>query len=115
MYRFSYAEILEDAPSECRQHERMAFDRAIELLKVASGTGAKSPEGSEAISFVQRLWNILIDDLLSSENGLPDALKAELISIGLWIMKEADLISQGRSENFSALIDINIMIRDGLK
>jgi flagellar protein FlaF len=115
MYRFSYAEILEDSSSECREREKLALDRAIDLLKGAAANGIKSLEGREAITFVQRLWSILIDDLLSADNGLPDALRAELVSIGLWIMKEADLIQQGRSENYTALIDINTMIRDGLR
>lgn len=115
MYRFSYAEILEDSSSECREREKLAFDRAIDLLREAASKGSKSLAGREAVSFVQRLWSILIDDLLSADNGLPDALRAELVSIGLWIMKESDLIHQGQSENFSALIDINTMIRDGLR
>jgi flagellar protein FlaF len=115
MYRFSYAEILEDSSSECREREKLAFDRAIDLLKEAASKGARSLEGKEAISFVQRLWGILIEDLLNPENGLPDALRAELVSIGLWIMKESELIQQGRSENYAALIDLNTMIRDGLR
>jgi len=115
MYRFSYAEILEDSSDECREREKVAFDRAIDLLKVAAAKGAQSSESSDALSFVQRLWSILIDDLLNPENGLPEPLRAELISIGLWIMKESDLIRRGQSENLAALIDINTMIRNGLR
>ncbi len=115
MYRFSYAEILEDSADECRERERMAFDRAIDLLRAAASIGAKSPESVNAISFVQRLWSFLIEDLMSQENGLPETLRADLVSIGFWIMKEADLIVQGKSDSFTALIDINTMIRDGLK
>jgi flagellar protein FlaF len=106
---------LEDASSGCREREKLAFDRAIRLLEEAAGKGTGSVEGPEALTFVQRLWSILIDDLLSPENGLPEALRAELVSIGLWIMKESDLILQGRSDNYRALIDINSMIRDGLR
>lgn len=115
MYRFSYAEILEDASDECRQRERMAFDHAISLLKMAAAKGVSSVESSDAVAFVHRLWTVLIEDLMNPENGLPEALRAQLISIGLWMMKEADMIREGQSENFSALIDINTMIRDGLK
>jgi flagellar protein FlaF len=115
MYRFSYAEILEDASDESRERERLAFDHAIDRLRAAGLKGNKSPESSEAIYVVQRLWSFLIEDLMSPENSLPETLRAELISIGLWIMKEADLIRQGQSENYTALIDINAMIRDGLK
>jgi len=115
MYRFSYAEILEDASDGCRERERMAFDHAIDLLKAASNSRAGSHESARAIAFVQQLWSVLIDDLISEDNGLPEALRAELTSIGLWIMREADLISQGKSENFAALVDINTIIRDGLR
>lgn len=115
MYRFSYAEILEDASDGCRERERMAFNHAIDLLKAASSAHSSAPERSDAISFVQRLWTILIEDLMSSENGLPEALRAQLVSIGLWVMKEADLVRQGESKNLTALIEINSMIRDGLK
>ncbi|QFU17651.1 flagellar biosynthesis regulator FlaF [Microvirga thermotolerans] len=115
MYRFSYAEILEDASDGCRERERMAFDHAIDLLKTANRTDASANERSEAVTFVQRLWTVLIEDLMSPENGLPEALRAQLVSIGLWIMKEADLVRQGESRNFNALIEINTMIRDGLK
>lgn len=115
MYRFSYAEVLEDATDECREREKMALDHAIELLRIASSSGARSAEGAKAIEFLQQLWGILIDDLLSDENGLPEALRAELTSIGLWILREAEQIRQGKSENFNALIDINTIIRNGLK
>jgi flagellar biosynthesis activator protein FlaF len=111
----SMAMQLEDASSECREREKQAFDRAIDLLKEAAAMGSGSLEGSEALIFVQRLWSILIDDLLNPENGLPETLRAELVSIGLWIMTESDLILQGRSDNYGALIDINSMIRDGLR
>jgi len=115
MYRFSYAEILEDSSNECRERERMAFDHAINLLKAADAAGPRTRASTEAIFFVQRLWTLLIEDLVSDENGLPENLRGEIISIGLWIMKEAERIRRGETNNFSGLIDINTMIRDGLK
>ncbi|MBF9235647.1 flagellar biosynthesis regulator FlaF [Microvirga alba] len=115
MYRFSYAEILEDASDGCRERERLAFDRAIDLLNAANANGVNSREGSDALSFVQRLWSLLIEDLMSQDNGLPEALRGQLVSVGLWTMKEVDRIRQGQSSNFGGLIDINTMIRDGLR
>lgn len=115
MYRFSYAEVLEDASDGCREREKLAFDRAIDLLNVANASGANSKEGTDALFFVQKLWSLLIDDLVSHDNGLPETLRAQLVSIGMWIMKEVDRIRQGQSSNFGGLIDINTMIRDGLR
>jgi flagellar protein FlaF len=115
MYRFSYAEVLEDSSQDCRRREYEAFERADQLLKAAEGLPSQSREMLEAIIFVQRLWTFLIKDLGHPDNGLPDKLKGQLISIGLWVMKETDRIVRGEHNNVAALIDINLMIKDGLK
>ena len=114
MYQFAYAEIAEDTAQDCRGRERQVFDRAITLLKLARERGAKSRESVEALFFLRRLWNALIEDLSNPENGLPQALRASLISIGLWVMKETDLIRLAQSENFDGLIEMNVILRDGL-
>jgi flagellar protein FlaF len=64
---------------------------------------------------VRQLWTILIEDLAHPENDLPEALRADLISIGLWVTKEAEQIRQKKSANFAGVIDICSIIRDGLK
>lgn len=115
MYQFSYSEILEDSPQDCRQREYDLFERAIEMLRAAEDYPSQSPEMLGAIVFLQRLWTFLIKDLGHPDNGLPDKLKGQLISIGLWVMKESNLIIRGENGNLAALIDINILIKDGLK
>ena len=109
MYRFSYAEVVEDSAEECRRRERDVFSRAIGLLKAADGSA------HNAIVFVQRLWSFFISDLSSPENGLPEKLKGQLISVGLWVMRESDTIVRGEANSVTALIDVNTMIMDGLK
>ena len=114
MYQFSYAEILEDDPRHARETERHALDHAVKLLRVAEGRGTQSREAVEALLFLRRVWTIMLDDLASPDNGLPESLRASLISIGIWVMKEADLIRADKSDNFAGLIEINQSIRDGL-
>jgi len=41
-------------------------------------------------------------------------LRAELISIGLWIIKEADRIRQEKATDVDELLAINVLIRDAL-
>jgi len=115
MYRFSYAEIVEDAPTACREREYDIFGRAIELLREADGYPAQSPEMLNALVFLQRLWTVLLMDISHADNALPDKLKAQLISIGLWVMRESDRIVRGEHNDLAALIDINLMIQEGLK
>ncbi|NBJ11025.1 flagellar biosynthesis regulator FlaF [Microvirga arsenatis] len=115
MYRFSYAEVIEDSSRDCRQREYELFDRAIKLMKAAEGMPSQSREMIEAIVFLQRLWTFLIKDLGHPDNGLPDQLKGQLISIGLWVMRESDRVVRGEHNSLEALIDINTMIQEGLK
>jgi flagellar protein FlaF len=114
MYQFSYAEVLEDDPQESRERERVLLHRAVELLKDARETGPASRESIEALAFLRRIWTVLLDDLVSPENGLPEKLRASLISIGIWILKEADLIRVEHSRTMDGLIAVNETIRDGL-
>lgn len=115
MYRFSYAEILEDAGTEGRAREREALDQAIELLQRAATCGPRSPEAVEAVRYLQTLWGFFIKDLVDPNNALAEQLRADLISIGLWVLKESDRYIQQQSENINGLIDVNMTIRDGLK
>ena len=115
MYQFSYAEVLDETPKGARERERQAIDRSIELLREAEKAGVNSRESIEAVLYVRRLWGLLIEDLARPENDLPKALRADLISIGLWIMREAEEIRLEKSDNFKGLIDVSLSIRDGLK
>jgi flagellar protein FlaF len=115
MYQFSYAEVLDETPKGARERERQAIDRSIELLREAEKHGVQSREAIEAILFVRRLWGYLIEDLARPENDLPQKLRADLISIGLWIMREAEQIRLEASSNFKGLIEVSTAIRDGLE
>lgn len=114
MYQFSYAEVLDETPRSAREREREAIDRSIELLKEAEASGVRSREAVEAVLFVRRLWSYFIEDLTKAENDLPQALRADLISVGLWVMREAEQIRLEKSENFKGLIEVSSSIRDGL-
>lgn len=114
-YRSIYEQMADEASASIRNSERRAFDRSIVLLKIASERSRGSREWVEALLFVTRLWTILMEDLAHPGNGLPDGLKADLISIGIWILRHAEAIRQGQSSDFAALIDVSCAIRNGLQ
>lgn len=115
MYQFPYAEVLDDAPRAARERERKALEHCIGLLRTASEHGAGSREAIDALAFVRRLWAAFIEDLASSENDLPQPLRADLISIGLWVMREAEDIRLEKSTSFKDLIEVCEVICEGLK
>jgi flagellar protein FlaF len=115
MHHFSYAEVLEESPKEARHRERKAIEHSIELLSAAEAKGARSREAIEALQFVRRLWTLFLEDLARPENELPAALKGDLISIGIWLLKEAEEIRLERSKNFNGIVEVSRAIADGLQ
>ena len=89
MYQFSYADIQTDSVADAKDRERQLLTRSIDLLATAKHKGADSLQAVEAIHFMNRVWTSFIEDLGSPENELPMELRANLISIGLWLLREA--------------------------
>lgn len=114
MYETTYMEMLEEKTEQIRENERRAFDTAIDLLRRAQRSGRGSRDSVEALLFVNRLWTVLMEDLADHGNGLPEALRASLISIGIWVLRRSEDIRQGQVDDFSALIEVSETIRNGL-
>jgi len=115
MYQFSYAEVQTDSVADARDRERQILSRSIDLLIEARRDGLKSPKAVEALHFTSRVWTTLLQDLGSEENELPGDLRANLISIGLWLLRETEQIRVGQSDNFDGLIEVSQIIRDGIQ
>ena len=114
MYHSSYIAVAEDNAAFARANEWRALDQAISMLDAARSTGPASRETAEALAFTDRLWTFLIEDLANDENALPEALRAGLISIGLFVLKQGDALRKGQSEDFESVIGVLETIRDGL-
>ncbi|MCM2291382.1 flagellar biosynthesis regulator FlaF [Allorhizobium sp. BGMRC 0089] len=115
MYQFSYNEIMEDGVADAKERERQVLDRSIDLLAQARTAGRYGRESIEAIYYTRRVWIRFIEDLKQPDNQLGDELRANLISIALWILKECDRIRKRESDNYQGIIDVTTIIRDGLK
>lgn len=115
MYQFSYADIQTDSIADAKERERQLLDRSIDLLIAAKEAGVNSRKATEAIHFLNRIWSAFVEDLGSPDNELPRELRANLISIGLWLLREAEAVRRGESDNFAGLIDISQIIRDGIR
>lgn len=114
MFHNSYTEFAADTQSGARQRECEAFERSVRLLQAAQGREPGSREAIEAVLFANRLWSTLMEDLASEGNGLPEELRASLISVGIWVLRRTEDIRTGKTSDFSALIDINQTIAKGL-
>jgi flagellar protein FlaF len=110
----AYELVAEDSGREARHREREALSLGIDRLERLRNGLSSNEDFIESLLYVRRLWAIFIEDLSHPENGLPEQLRADIISIGLWVVKEADRLRGERSNDVKQLIEINRLIRDAL-
>jgi flagellar protein FlaF len=115
MYEFAYNDVIEDSRQTLRARERAAMDRVIGMLRSAQEKGPQSRELIDALFYLRRLWVIFIDDLNDPNNELPTQLRAGIISIGVWMMNEIDRARIGQTNDLTPMIEINELVRNGLK
>lgn len=111
----SYAEMQSESESAARKREADLIQRSIDLLEAACSSGLGSFAMVEAVHVTSMLWTALLTDLADRNNGLPTELKASLISIGIWVLKQAEALRSGESDNVNGIIGIQAIVRDGLR
>jgi flagellar protein FlaF len=73
----------------------------------------KFAEKVEALDWNRRLWSALATDCSQPDNGLPAPLRAQLISISLWVSRHTSAVIR-KEESIADLVDINRIIMQGL-
>lgn len=114
MYSRHYAEAIEDDPAEARLREGAALDHSIMLMEAADAAPASTVAATQAVFFTSKLWAVLVEDLADPGNMMPQALRAQIISIGIWILKELERVRAGEVGSFTDVIVVSKAIRDGL-
>jgi flagellar protein FlaF len=67
----------------------------------------------DALDWNRRLWSALATDCSDPDNSMSPELRAQIISISLFVSRHSSAIMRGE-DDFEALIDINRMIMQGL-
>ena len=93
--------------------EAALLGQSASLMRIADGAEATTAQRMEAARFAERLWSGLLDDLASPRNGLEPALRADLISIGIFVMRTTAEAARGERA-FAPCIDITEQLRAGL-
>jgi flagellar biosynthesis activator protein FlaF len=114
VYLQVYEQVAEETSERIRKNEEMALSHSINLMRSAEAPDADERAKVEAVFFVNRLWGVLLEDLASRENPLPEELRAKLISIGIWVLRTTEDIRRGKVHSFAGLIEVTQTIATGL-
>jgi flagellar protein FlaF len=67
----------------------------------------------DAIDWNRRLWSTLASDCSSAGNQLPDSLRAQIISLSLWVSRYSSQVVRDGAK-IGPLIEVNKNIMEGL-
>ncbi len=96
-----------------RNSEYRLFGQVTGALLDAQSAGAKGASLIDAIDWNRRLWSTLAVDCMNDGNQLPKELRAQIISLSLWVTKYSSQVMQ-EGVSIEPLIDINRTIMQGL-
>ena len=97
-----------------KQTEYRLFGLVTRALMEAAGTDeTEFSVRMKALHWNRRLWTTLAGDCASEGNALPMQVRANIISLGLWVDKHTSAVMR-REEQIQPLIDVNRIIMQGL-
>jgi flagellar protein FlaF len=97
-----------------KQTEYRLFGLVTRALMDAAAKDASDLSGRmKALHWNRRLWTTLATDCANPENRLPAPLRANIISLSIWVDKHTSQVMQKQAA-IQPLIDINRIIMQGL-
>jgi flagellar protein FlaF len=83
------------------------------LMEAAAVEKTELGRRIKALHWNRRLWTTIAGDCASPDNQLPEALRANIISLSIWVDKHTSDVMQ-RDGQIQPLIDVNRIIMQGL-
>ena len=96
-----------------RSLEYRAFGQVTASLVRAKEEKLTFAALAEALDANRRLWTLLSADCAIPENALPLAMRAQIISLALWVSRYSSQVLRDGAE-IDPLIDINRTMMEGL-
>lgn len=97
-----------------RQTEYRLFAQVTRALMEAEKLErSQIRERMDALDWNRRMWSMFALDCASDGNKLPEQLRANIISLSLWVNRHTSLVMRNKEE-IAALIDVNRTVMQGL-
>ena len=98
-----------------REIEYRLFGQVTRALMAAAALDAADLAGRmDALDWNRRMWSVLASDCASPGNQLPNQLRANIISLSLWVNRHTTAIMRSEAE-FGPLIEVNKLMMQGLE
>ena len=121
MYRNSLNayQMVENSTISGRETEARVLTKAALKLKYCRDNweaANRREKMDEALTYTQRVWNLLQGDLLDKNNPLPQKLKENVLSLSAFIDKRIfRVMADPTPEKLNIIIDIHLNLAAGLR
>ncbi len=95
------------------QTEYRLLAQVTNSLMNARDTNLTGTNLVDILDWNRRVWSVFARDCGIAGNGLPDQLRANIISLSIWVSKHSSLVVRKRAK-IDDLININRTIMEGL-
>ena len=110
----AYAQTQKSSMSS-REIEAMAFTKAALKLEEAKKSLDDYDAYASALKFNQLLWTIIQADIVDKENQLPPQIKANILSLSIFVDRQTiKALADTSEKNLETLININKNLAEGL-
>lgn len=97
---------------------RDAEYRLFGQVTLALMEAANAPKGDlktrgDVLDWNRRMWATLAADCAAPENALPPPVRAQIISLSMWVRRQTSVVLRGE-DTFDSLIEINRIMMQGL-
>jgi flagellar biosynthesis activator protein FlaF len=97
-----------------RETEYRLFGQVTHALIEARDTNASAGKLMEALDWNRKVWQAMGEDCKSDRNQLPQAVRAKIISLAIWVEKYTRRVIR-KHLPLDPLIEVNRSIMQGLK
>lgn len=112
--RNAYGETDRTQSQPRRAEYRVLAQATHRLSRAAEGGGAAFPRLAEALHENLLVWNVLAVDLARPGNALPEALRAGLLSLAVFVVRHTERVL-AREADPGILVEINTAVMRGLR
>ena len=85
----------------------------LALMDAAKAPASDLQIRADALDWNRRMWATLAADCHQPENGLPPPVRAQIISLSMWVRRQTSEVLRGK-DTFDSLIEINRIMMQGL-
>ena len=109
----SYQKIAERAENPRDMEYRLFGQVTRALMEVAASNPVDPQKQVDILDWNRRIWSVLGNACADRDNQLPDSLRAQIISLSLWVARHTTAVILNE-DTIDPLIDINRIIMQGL-